>query len=64
MSWRDSLPFGTTPQPNLSYTLAAKMAPFNAPATTVGDKKNPWYNCWFKPRLAPTSFPSPGALKR
>ena len=40
------------------------MAPFSAPATTVGARKKPWYREVIRPRLAPTSWPSPGAESR
>ena len=64
MSYLGSLPFGITGNPKRSYKLAAKIAPFSAPATTVGARNNPWYNNPLIPNVAPTSFPSPGAVRR
>ena len=41
ISYRSSVELGITLNPNLSNTFAAKIAPFNAEATTVGAINNP-----------------------
>ena len=44
--------------------MLANTAVFKLLATTLGAKKSPCKICLFIPKVGPTSFPSPGAVKR
>ena len=44
--------------------LAANIAPFKAPFTTVGARNSPCVSVEVTPSVAPTSLPSPGEVRR
>ena len=59
-----SLYFGDGLYPSFSKILLANTAVFKLLATTLGAKNSPCNICLFIPKVGPTSFPSPGDVRR